>query len=76
MTEIRLDEWLAEIERLRPKVGEHFRPEHDKVLIAARTKKPPVPWDKLARFAQDAGWPVHNPTTLRHRLGVLLADEK
>lgn len=79
MSGINLDEWLEEIERLRPEAGSQnaqFLPEHDAVLVAARSKDPPVPWPVLSGFARSHGWPAHNPTTLRNRLKIALAALK
>lgn len=79
MSGITADEWMAEIDRLRPERhhrAAEFRPEHDAAILAARDKKPPLSWAELSLLAKGWGWPASAPGTLLKRYRELKAAGK
>ena len=67
---IREDEWLTELEKLRPIVARRPRQwpkEVDEIIIAARNHVNPIAFDVLVRFLADRGLGEYAKSTIRDR---------
>jgi len=59
MTKITLNEWRAELEKLRGDCVHRQKtcltPEQYEIIKTARKNDIPIPWDKLAKFFKEKG---------------------
>ena len=67
---IRKDEWLTELEKLRPVVARRPRrwpKEVDEIIIAGRNHVNPIAFDVLVRFLEEMGLGEYAKSTIRDR---------
>lgn len=64
--EITTDEWMAELDRLRPDSPDLTDAQY-KLIAYARENERPVPWVKIKRAWEKRGWGKINDKTLASR---------
>ena len=67
---IRKDEWLTELEKLRPVVARRPRQwpkEVDEIIIAGRNHVNPIAFEVLIRFLEERGLGEYAKSTIRDR---------
>ena len=64
---IRMNELMAELDRLRRRPASKVTPEVDKIIIAARTGKNVVPFRRLSSFLERKGFGTFSRVSLQER---------